>query len=158
MAKYNVPVVAISNDDTGISEDPDVRFAVAKKIVERASDFGIPANDIVVDPLVMPIGAMATAGNQVFTLVRKLREDEGLKAIFKHYQAVVTLEDAAVNTSFGASVVALAQELGCHLPIHCLGVPDAFIAHGPVSVLRKEVGIDANGIASFLQDALKRLM
>jgi 5-methyltetrahydrofolate--homocysteine methyltransferase len=31
--KYNVPVVAISNDDTGISEDPDVRFAVAKKIV-----------------------------------------------------------------------------------------------------------------------------
>jgi 5-methyltetrahydrofolate--homocysteine methyltransferase len=36
-------VVAISNDDTGISEDPDVRFAVAKKIVERAADFGIPA-------------------------------------------------------------------------------------------------------------------
>ena len=34
--KYNVPVVAISNDETGISEDPDVRFAVAKKIVERA--------------------------------------------------------------------------------------------------------------------------
>ena len=60
--KYNVPVVAISNDDTGISEDPDVRFAVAKKIVERAADFGIPAHDIVVDPLVMPIGAMGTAG------------------------------------------------------------------------------------------------
>ena len=39
--KYNVPVVAISNDDTGISEDPDVRFAVAKKIVERAADHGI---------------------------------------------------------------------------------------------------------------------
>jgi len=70
--KYNVPVVAISNDDTGISEDPEVRFAVAKKIVERAADFGIPAHDIVVDPLVMPIGAMATAGNQVFALVRKL--------------------------------------------------------------------------------------
>jgi 1-deoxy-D-xylulose-5-phosphate synthase len=83
---------------------------------------------------------------------------EGLEAIFKHYQAVVTLEDAAVNASFGVSVAALAQELGCHLPIHCLGVPDAFIAHGPVSVLRKEVGIDANGIVSFLQDALKRLM
>ena len=76
--KYNVPVVAISNDDTGISEDPDVRFAVAKKIVERAADFGIPAHDIVVDPLVMPIGAMATAGNQVFTLVRKLREELGV--------------------------------------------------------------------------------
>ncbi len=76
--KYNVPVVAISNDDTGISEDPDVRFAVAKKIVERAADHGIPAHDIVVDPLVMPVGAMATAGLQVFALVRKLREELGV--------------------------------------------------------------------------------
>ena len=78
VAKYNVPVVAISNDDTGISEDPDVRFEVAKKIVERAADFGIPAHDIVVDPLVMPIGAMSTAGKQVFTLVRRLREELGV--------------------------------------------------------------------------------
>ncbi len=76
--KYNVPVVAISNDDTGISEDPEVRFAVAKKIVERAADFGIPAHDIVVDPLVMPIGAMKTAGQQVFTLVRRLRDELGV--------------------------------------------------------------------------------
>ena len=73
--KYDVPVVAISNDETGISEDPDVRFAVARKIVERASDFGIPAHDIVVDPLVMPIGAMGTAGKQVFALLRRLREE-----------------------------------------------------------------------------------
>jgi len=76
--KYNVPVVAISNDDTGISEDPDVRFAVARKIVQRAADFGIPAHDIVVDPLVMPVGAMASAGQQVFTLVRRLREELGV--------------------------------------------------------------------------------
>ncbi len=79
--KYNVPVVAISNDDTGISEDPDVRFAVAKKIVERAADFGIPAHDIVVDPLVMPIGAMRTAGLQVFELVRRLRNELGVNTI-----------------------------------------------------------------------------
>ena len=72
--KYNVPVVAISNDDTGISENPEVRFQVAKKIINRAADYGIPKCDIVVDPLVMPIGAMATAGLQVFDLVKKLRE------------------------------------------------------------------------------------
>ncbi|WP_417719094.1 methyltetrahydrofolate cobalamin methyltransferase [Salipiger sp.] len=88
--KYNVPVVAISNDDTGISEDPEVRFAVAKKIVERAADFGIPAHDIVVDPLVMPIGAMATAGQQVFALVRKLRDELG-----------VNTTCGASNVSFG---------------------------------------------------------
>ena len=73
--KYNVPVVAISNDETGISYDPDVRFAVAKKIVERAADHGIKAADIVVDPLVMPIGALNNAGSQVFRLVRRLREE-----------------------------------------------------------------------------------
>jgi 5-methyltetrahydrofolate--homocysteine methyltransferase len=75
VAKYNVPVVAISNDETGISEDPDVRFEVAKKIVQRAADHGIKPHDIVVDPLVMPIGAMGTAGQQVFRLVRRLREE-----------------------------------------------------------------------------------
>ncbi|MEO1720487.1 MAG: methyltetrahydrofolate cobalamin methyltransferase [Pseudomonadota bacterium] len=73
--KYDVPVVAISNDESGISEDPDVRFAVAKRIVEHAADYGIKSSDIVVDPLVMPIGAMNTAGRQVFALVRRLREE-----------------------------------------------------------------------------------
>ena len=75
VAKYGAAVVAISNDETGISEDPNERFAVAKKIVERAADYGIPYSDIVVDPLVMPIGAINTAGLQVMHLVRKLREE-----------------------------------------------------------------------------------
>ena len=73
--KYGAAVVAISNDDTGISEDPDVRYAVAKRIVERAADHGIPREDVIVDPLVMPIGAMSTAGRQVFALVRRLRDE-----------------------------------------------------------------------------------
>ncbi len=73
--KYGAAVVAISNDETGISEDPDVRFAVAKKIVERAADHGIPAADIVVDPLVMPVGAVNLAGASVFRLIRRLRDE-----------------------------------------------------------------------------------
>lgn len=75
VAKYKAAVVAISNDETGISEDPDVRFDVAKKIIERAADYGIPFCDVVVDPLVMPIGAINTAGRQVMHLVRRLREE-----------------------------------------------------------------------------------
>ncbi len=73
--KYDCAVVAISNDETGISEDPDVRFDVAKKIVERAQDYGIKPADIVVDPLVMPIGALANAGVAAFSLIRRLREE-----------------------------------------------------------------------------------
>jgi 5-methyltetrahydrofolate--homocysteine methyltransferase len=75
VARYNAAVVAISNDETGISEDPNERFAVAKKIVERAADYGIHHSNIVVDPLVMPIGAINTAGVQVMHLVRRLREE-----------------------------------------------------------------------------------
>ena len=75
VAKYKAAVVAISNDETGISEDPNVRFDVAKKIIERAADYGIPFCDVVVDPLVMPIGAINTAGRQVMHLVRRLREE-----------------------------------------------------------------------------------
>jgi 5-methyltetrahydrofolate--homocysteine methyltransferase len=83
--RYGAAVIAISNDETGISQDPDVRFAVARKIVERASDYGIPACDVVVDPLVMPVGAVNQAGVQVMRLVHRLRTE--LK----------------VNTSCGAS-------------------------------------------------------
>src|SRR6202008_1387970 len=72
--KSGAAVVAISNDETGISEDPDVRFEVAKKIVQRAADYGIHYSDIVVDPLVMPIGALGQAGVQVFHLIRPARE------------------------------------------------------------------------------------
>jgi len=85
--KYDAAVIAISNDETGISNDPDERFAVAKKIVERAQDYGIKPADVVVDPLVMPIGAIGDAGKTVFKIIRRLREE--LK----------------VNTSCGASNV-----------------------------------------------------
>ena len=132
--KYNVPVVAISNDDTGISQDPDVRFAVAKKIVERAADFGIPAHDIVVDPLVMPIGAMATAGHQVFTLVRRLRDELG------------------VNTTCGASNISFG------LP-HRHGINAAFlpmaIGAGMTSAIMnpvRQVEMEAIRAANFLMN------
>ncbi|MAZ02461.1 MAG: methyltetrahydrofolate--corrinoid methyltransferase [Sneathiella sp.] len=73
--KHGAAVVAISNDESGISEDPNVRFEVAKKIVERAQDYGISPADVVVDPLVMPVGALNDAGRQVMALVRRLREE-----------------------------------------------------------------------------------
>lgn len=76
--KHGAAVIGISNDETGISEDPDVRFAVAKKIVERAMDHGIPREDVVIDPLVMPVGAMRYAGRQVFSIVRRCRDELGV--------------------------------------------------------------------------------
>ena len=73
--KFNAAVVAISNDETGISEDPNVRYDVAKKIVERAADFGIPREDVVVDPLIMPVGAINMAGRSALDLIIRLRNE-----------------------------------------------------------------------------------
>ena len=88
--KYGAAVVAISNDETGISEDPNVRYEVAKKIVERAQDYGIKAQDVVVDPLVMPVGAINDAGKQVLQLISRLR-----------YELKVNTTCGASNFSFG---------------------------------------------------------
>ena len=76
--KYGCAFIGISNDETGISEDPNVRFAVAKKIVERAEDHGIPRADVLIDPLVMPIGAMASAGKSVFRILNRCRDELGV--------------------------------------------------------------------------------
>ena len=73
--KYGAAVVAISNDETGISEDPNVRYEVAKKIVERAEDYGIPREDVVVDPLIMPVGAINLAGRSALDLITRLRTE-----------------------------------------------------------------------------------
>jgi 5-methyltetrahydrofolate--homocysteine methyltransferase len=57
---------------------PLIKKYVAKKIVERAQDFGIKANDVVVDPLIMPVGAINRAGITAFQLIRRLREELGV--------------------------------------------------------------------------------
>ena len=128
--KYDAAVVAISNDETGISEDPNVRFDVAKKIVERAEDHGIKRNDVIVDPLVMPVGAMSTAGKQVFALLRRLRDE--LK---------VNSTCGASNISFGlpnrhvmnASFLAMAS---------CVGMTSAIM--NPIHQQEREAILAAN--------------
>ncbi|MBS0580880.1 MAG: dihydropteroate synthase [Proteobacteria bacterium] len=135
--KYGAAVVAISNDETGISEDPDVRFEVARKIVHRAADHGIPASDVVVDPLVMPIGAINQAGVQVFRLLGRLKNE--LK---------VNTTCGASNVSFGLparegiSAVFLSMAIGAGMtsaimnPLHeeivkaCMGA-DVMMGHDP---------------------------
>ena len=81
VAEYNVPVIAITNDESGISYDPAVRFAVAKKIVKRAESYGIKPEDVLVDPLAMPVGAVRTAGRDLFNIVRMVREELGCNTI-----------------------------------------------------------------------------
>ena len=77
VAEYRAAVIGVANDETGISYDPLERFKVAKKIVERAEAYGIPRQDVIIDPLAMPAGAVPGAAATLFTLVRMIREELG---------------------------------------------------------------------------------
>ncbi len=88
--KHGAAVIGVSNDESGISQDPDVRFEVARRIVDRATAMGIPREDILIDPLAMPIGAVAMAGVSLFRLARRVREELGVNTIC-----------GASNVSFG---------------------------------------------------------
>ena len=135
--KYGAAVVAISNDETGISEDPDVRFAVAKKIVERAADYGIPRSDVVVDPLVMPIGAINQAGVQVMRLVRRLRDELKVNTTCGASNVSFGLPNRdGINAAFLTMAIASGMTSAITNPLHgdtvraCMGA-DVMMGHDP---------------------------
>lgn len=135
--RYGAAVVAISNDETGISQDPDVRFAVAKKIVERAADYGIPACDIVVDPLVMPIGAINQAGVQVMRLLHRLRNELKVNTTCGASNVSFGLpERNGINAGFLTMAIASGMTSAITNPLHaevvkaCMAA-DVMMGHDP---------------------------
>jgi 5-methyltetrahydrofolate--homocysteine methyltransferase len=135
--KYGAAVVAISNDETGISEDPDVRFEVAKKIVHRALDHGIPASDVLVDPLVMPIGAINLAGVQVMRLLRRLRDELKVNTTCGASNISFGLPHRdGINSAFLTMAIASGMTSAITNPLHgdvvkaCMGA-DVMMGHDP---------------------------
>jgi 5-methyltetrahydrofolate--homocysteine methyltransferase len=117
--RHGAAVVAISNDETGISEDPDVRFAVARKIVERAADHGIPRADVVVDPLIMPVGAINEAGATAFRLVRRLRDELGVNTTCGASNISFGLPQRnGLNGAFMAMAIAAGMTSAITNPLH----------------------------------------
>ena len=88
--KYGAAFIGLCNDDRGISQDPLVRLEVARKIINRAADYGIPAADIVIDPLVLTVGADSNAGKVTLETIRLLRQELG-----------ANISAGASNVSFG---------------------------------------------------------
>jgi len=107
VAEYGAAVIAISNDETGISMDPRVRLEVARRIVLRAETFGIPREDIIVDPLVMPAGAVHGAGGAVIQLVRWIHEELGCNTTCGASNVSFGLPDReAINANFLSMLIA----------------------------------------------------
>ncbi|MDX6534813.1 MAG: 5-methyltetrahydrofolate--homocysteine methyltransferase [Gaiellales bacterium] len=89
VAKYGAAVIGLANDDE-IPMDPERRLEVARKVVSAAGDHGIPPEDVVIDPLAMPVGAEPRAVTLFLETVRLIRENLG-----------VNMTCGASNTSFG---------------------------------------------------------
>jgi 5-methyltetrahydrofolate--homocysteine methyltransferase len=104
--KYGAAVIGISNDETGISEDPDERFRIAKKIVERAEAYGIPRQDVLIDPLAMPIGAIPGAGRSLFKIVRRVHDELGVNTVCGASNISFGLPDrSTLNATFLAMAI-----------------------------------------------------
>jgi len=90
VARFGAAVIGMANDEAGISMEPEVRLAAARTIVEAAAAAGIPREDVVIDPLAMPIGAAPDAATAMFETIRLIRAELG-----------VNVSCGASNVSFG---------------------------------------------------------
>jgi 5-methyltetrahydrofolate--homocysteine methyltransferase len=88
--EHNAAVIGLTIGEGGISNEPEVRLAAAAKIIERAGKLGIPIEDIVIDPLVMTVGADSNAGLVTLTTIELVRKEFG-----------VNVNLGASNVSFG---------------------------------------------------------
>lgn len=107
--KHGAAVIGITHDEAGISKDPKVRLAAARKIVERAEAHGIRREDVIIDTICMPVGADTTLGRATLETVRLVREELG-----------VNISIGAGNVGFGlpdrpaltATIMQLGMSLG----------------------------------------------
>lgn len=88
--EYKVAVIGLTMDENGISNDPEVRLSIAGKILERATGLGIPIEDVIIDPLVLTVGADQKAAWVTLTTIELVRREFG-----------VNINLGASNVSFG---------------------------------------------------------
>ena len=91
VARHGAAIIALPNDEEEIPEEPARRVELARKIIDVATgQYGIPIEDIVIDPLAMPVGADTTLGLRTLETIALLREEFG-----------VNMTLGASNVSFG---------------------------------------------------------
>ena len=89
--RYDAAVIALPNDEDEIPMEADRRLELVARIVEVATtEYGIAVEDIVIDPLAMPIGADTSVVQTTLTTMRRIRDEYGLN-----------MTCGASNVSFG---------------------------------------------------------
>jgi 5-methyltetrahydrofolate--homocysteine methyltransferase len=110
--KHGAAVIGMANDETGISMVPEERVAIAKRIIDRAADYGIPREDVIIDPIAMTVAADPTCGLVTLETMRLIRNELGNN-----------MTCGASNVSFGlpdrATVNAAFLPLAMHAGLTC---------------------------------------
>ncbi len=88
--EYGAAVIGVITDENGIPATPEARLAVTRKLINRAADYGIPAEDLVIDCLALTVGADHKAGQVTLDSMALVRQELG-----------VNLSLGASNVSFG---------------------------------------------------------
>jgi len=110
--KHGAAVIGMANDETGISMVPAERLAIARRIIERAAEYGIPPEDVIIDPIAMTVAADPTCGLITLETMRLIRNELGNN-----------MTCGASNVSFGlpdrATVNAAFLPLAMHAGLTC---------------------------------------
>jgi len=88
--QFSAAVIGVITDESGVPPTPEARLAVARKLVNRAADYGIPPEDIIIDCLALTVGADHNAGKITLDSMVLVRQELG-----------VNLNLGASNVSFG---------------------------------------------------------
>ena len=88
--EYGAAVIGLTMDDDGIPNDAETRVNIAEKILNEAAKLGIPENDLVIDPLVLTVGADSNAGKVTLKTIEMIKDNFGLN-----------INLGASNVSFG---------------------------------------------------------
>jgi 5-methyltetrahydrofolate--homocysteine methyltransferase len=99
--KHGAAVIGMANDETGISMVPEERVALARRIIERAADYGIPKEDVIIDPIAMTVAADPTCGLITLETMRLIRDQLGNNMTCGASNVSFGLPDrATVNAAF----------------------------------------------------------
>lgn len=90
VARHGAAVIGLANDETGIPQTPEERLIKARKIVSSAGDHGIAADDVIIDPLAMTVGADTEAVTTTLATISLIRDELGVNMCL-----------GASNVSFG---------------------------------------------------------
>ncbi len=112
--KYGAAIVGLTLDEDGIPETVEKRVEIAEKIINRATEIGIPKEDIIIDCLTMTVSAKQSAAQTTLDAMKQVKEKFGVKTTLGVSNVSFGLpQREVVNTAF----VTLALENGLDLPI-----------------------------------------